>query len=306
MRQIGTIQIERDANRFGAFLHTLGIDNTIDPSADAWAVWVANDDHLEKASAELSTFQTAPSDRRYDDALPTAKALLATQQKAEGKRRGNFVDVRTASGRLQQWNAPITLALIGISIVVGLMTHVWEEHRIAEQPPLVNALQIAPIVIVGNQYGWDDLNSIKHGEVWRLVTPIFLHFGILHLMFNMFWLRDLGAMIETRRGTLFTILLVITVAIASNLGQYYWKGPQFGGMSGVVYGLFGYVWIKGRVDPMSGIGIRQETAAFMLIWLVACMTGFLGSIANTAHVVGLAVGVVFAYAPYLVRRVTRR
>ena len=152
MRQIGTIQTERDANRFGAFLQTLGIDNTIDPSAESWAVWVANDDHLEKASTELSTFQSAPTDRRYDDALPAAKTLLSTRQQAEDKRRENFVDVRTTSSRLRQWNAPVTFALIGISVVVGLMTHVWEEHRITEQPALINSLQIAPIVIVGDQY----------------------------------------------------------------------------------------------------------------------------------------------------------
>ena len=305
MRQIGTVQTERDAARFGAYLLTIGIDNTVEPTADSWAVWIANDDHLDKARGELDTFQANLNDARYGDAVQTANVLLANQQKAERRRRDNFVDVRTKSGHVQQWNAPITLVLIGISIIVALMTHVWAQRRTAEEPAIVNALRIAPIVVVGDRYGWNDLDSIKHGEVWRLITPIFLHFGIMHLVFNMFWMRDLGFMVETRRGTVFMGLLVLVIAIASNLGQYYWAGPTFGGMSGVVYGLFGYVWIKGLTDPMAGIGIRQETAVFMLIWLGACMTGFLGPIANAAHVVGLGVGVVFAYVPHLVRRMKR-
>ena len=305
MRQIGTVRTERDATRFGAYLLTIGIDNTVEPTADSWAVWIANDDHLDKARGELSTFQANSNDARYGDAVQTANVLLANQQKAERRRRDNFVDVRTKSGHVQQWNAPITLVLIGISIIVSLMTHVWAQRRTVEEPAIVNALRIAPIVVVGDRYGWNDLDSIKHGEVWRLITPIFLHFRIMHLVFNMFWMRDLGFMVETRRGTLFMGLLVVVIAIASNLGQYYWAGPTFGGMSGVVYGLFGYVWIKGLTDPMAGIGIRQETAVFMLIWLGACMTGFLGPIANAAHVVGLGVGVVFAYVPHLVRRMKR-
>ena len=306
MRQIGTIQDEQDASRFGAYLHTVAIDNTIEPSADAWAVWIADDDDLDKAREELQHFQTSPDDSRYIEAVRTADALLTTKLKDAQRRRENFIDVRTKSTQLQQWAAPLTIALIAFSVVVGMLTHVWEQRQTAERPPLVTALQIAPIVVIDHQYGWHGLDSIKHGEVWRLITPIFLHFGIMHLVFNMFWLRDLGFIVETRRGTLFMGVLVIVIAIASNLGQYYWAGPNFGGMSGVVYGLLGYVWIKGRIDPMSGIGIRQETVAFMLVWLVACMTGFLGPVANSAHVVGLGVGVVFAYVPYLVRRLNRR
>ena len=305
MRQIGTVQTEQDGVRFGAYLRTLGVDNMVEATGDSWAVWIANDDHLDKARGELNTFQANGNDARYGDAVQTANVLLANQQKAERRRRENFVDVRTKAGVVRQWNAPITLALIGISIVVGLMTHVWEQGRTAEEPAIINNLQIAPIVVVGDRYGWNNLDAIKHGEAWRLITPIFLHFGILHLVFNMFWMRDLGFMVETRRGTLFMGVLVLVIAIGSNLGQYYWAGPRFGGMSGVVYGLFGYVWIKGLTDPMAGIGIRQETAVFMLIWLGACMTGFLGPIANAAHVVGLGVGIVFGYVPHLVKRMKR-
>ena len=70
----------------------------------------------------------------------------------------------------------------------------------------------------------------------------------------------------------------------------------FGGMSGVVYALFGYVWMKGRYEPEQGMILHPSTVQTMLLWLVLCMTGFLGNIANAAHVVGLVAGILFGLA----------
>ena len=77
MRQIGTIADEADAERFGAYLATLGIDNTVEPSGDIWAVWVENDDQLERAGAELEKFLAAPENAHYADAVETAREEIA-------------------------------------------------------------------------------------------------------------------------------------------------------------------------------------------------------------------------------------
>jgi GlpG protein len=69
-------------------------------------------------------------------------------------------------------------------------------------------------------------------------------------------------------------------------------GPFFGGMSGVDYALFGYAWMKTRYDPTPGLFLPRETVLMGLIWLVVCLTGLAGNIANTAHFVGLGVGVI--------------
>jgi GlpG protein len=119
----------------------------------------------------------------------------------------------------------------------------------------------------------------------------------------MLWLRDLGSMIEGRQSTGQLAVLVLTIAAGSNLAQFFYRGaPNFGGMSGVVYGLLGYIWLRGKFDPASGLFLHPSTVVMMLIWLVAGFTGVLGPIANFAHLAGLMMGVVWGYLSSLRHR----
>ncbi len=146
------------------------------------------------------------------------------------------------------------------------------------------------------------LAEITNGQIWRLVTPIFIHFGVLHLLFNMLWLWDLGKVIETVKGIGFYALFVLVTGIGSNLTQFMMTGsPYFGGMSGVLYGLFGYLWMLGRTNPKVGFTLNQNVVVMMLVWFVLCWTGLLGPIANWAHTAGLVIGVFWGYSGKLLR-----
>ena len=127
-------------------------------------------------------------------------------------------------------------------------------------------------------------------QPWRLLTPMFLHFSLLHILFNLLWWSDLGRLIERlQSGTQLVLVTVITSA-ASNLAQFYYSGPQFGGLSGVVYGLLGYLWIYGKLNPGAGVALRKEIVIFMLAWMVICFVGLSGVVANAAHLAGLVSG----------------
>src|SRR6185437_14097196 len=140
------------------------------------------------------------------------------------------------------------------------------------------------------------LPEVFHGEIWRLFTPIFIHYGILHIVFNMLWFYQLGSMIEARQSSLFLFAFIAVAALLSNVSQYTFSHHEanFGGMSGIVYALGGYIWIRGKYDRASGLYLSPQNVAILLIWLVVCCTGFVGPIANTAHLVGILTGMAWA------------
>ena len=140
------------------------------------------------------------------------------------------------------------------------------------------------------------------GQYWRLVTPVFLHFGWLHIVFNCLWLWDLGGRVETVLGHMNMLMLFLVIAVVSNASQFAFGGPGlFGGMSGVVYGLLGFSWVAPLLQPRWRIQPSTSVMLLMVGWLVVCMVGLVevlgfGAIANAAHLGGLLCGVVLGTA----------
>jgi GlpG protein len=114
----------------------------------------------------------------------------------------------------------------------------------------------------------------------------------------MWWLLDLGTAIERRFSSRYVLLLVLVIASLSNLAEYVFNTPSFGGMSGVVFGLFGFIWMRGKFDPNAGIFMPRQTVILLMIWFVICLSGFL-PIANYAHAGGLFVGGLWGYVSAL-------
>jgi membrane associated rhomboid family serine protease len=144
------------------------------------------------------------------------------------------------------------------------------------------------------------------GEVWRLVTPVFLHFGYMHLIFNMVWLWELGGVIENTKGPFQLLLMSIVIGVGSNVTQYVIDGPYFGGMSGVVFGFLCFLWVQGKFNRHFDMHVRNTTIVWMLGWYVICWTGLVGSIANWAHTGGLVLGCVWAVIAVTIDRFASR
>lgn len=173
----------------------------------------------------------------------------------------------------------VTIALIAISAGLTLLAN----------------FSLVPALVIGLP-GRALFADVLAGEVWRLVTPMFLHLSFLHILFNMMWMWDLGRLVELVKGPIFLGAFVLVTGIASNAAQYVITGsPGFGGMSGVVYALLGYVWMQGRFNPRFGFEMHKATVIMMLIWYVVCWLGLVGPIANWAHTAGLLLGVAWGY-----------
>ena len=131
-------------------------------------------------------------------------------------------------------------------------------------------------------------------QPWRLLTPMFLHFSLLHIAFNLYWLYYLGSLIEVKESRWFFILLIIGSDLFSNILQLLFVSPFFGGLSGIIYALFGYLWVSSRFYPWSGYYVRADIAFWMLGWLVLGFVGVLGPVANFGHLGGLLAGMLAA------------
>ena len=184
-------------------------------------------------------------------------------------------------------SAPVNLILIVGSVLVFALSRMGENQG----PLLPLFISLYPAA----SPAW--LLEVRHGEVWRLFTPAFIHFGIPHLAFNMLGLKNVGDLMERVHGSRYYLFLTAVLALCSNLGQYFINGsPGFGGMSGVLYGLFGYLWMRSLSDPLYPLRLTRQTVVISLVWFVACFTGVLGPIANGAHTTGLVLGAVWGLA----------
>lgn len=153
--------------------------------------------------------------------------------------------------------------------------------------------------------------KIREGQVWRLFSPCVLHVSFLHLLFNMMWLFVLGQQIELRLSKFKYILLILIVGIISNIAQYLMSGPCFLGYSGVVMGMVGFIWSRQKVAPWEGYPLQKAVYIFLGIYLLLMLgisvfsfitkavgvSWFSSSIANTAHMTGLIVGIVLGRLP---------
>lgn len=289
MRLIGHLTDESSARAFADYLYVQGIENQLEQdSKDGWGIWISDEDKITCASDLLTRFRQNPTDPKYAKEGKGAAELRAQEQKDQDSYRKKLRDRRHLFKPLTPYSfGPLTFGMIAVSVFVAFLSNLGG-----------NEDAIRGLFITDFSTGqWDTtLPEIRQGEIWRLITPIFIHFGLAHIVFNLFCLRDFGSMIEARQSSLHLLILTLVFAICSNLGEvYFGHTPNFGGMSGVLYGLFGYIWIRGKFDPGSGLYLHPYTVIIMIVWFFACYTRLFGDIANTAHAVGLGMGMAWGF-----------
>ena len=296
MRRLGQTDDPKAAARLGDYLLARGVRT----QTDGDTMWVLDEDRVEEARAEFAAFEAEPDAPKYAAASQAAAEIREQELKAEIERRKLRMKTRTRYDRPQIARCGQTLLLIGLSILATFITEFGSQRK-----DLVQRLQISEVAQPGPDGFYGELPEVGRGEIQRLITPIFPHGSLMHLVFNMMWLFSLGPLVEFRRGPFRFLTLVLGIAVISNVAQFMWAGPRFYGMSGVVAGLFGYAWIYGRLAD-EGLRLNRETSALMLIYLFAVAIVGPPGIANAAHLAGLFAGITFAYSDVFIARALRR
>lgn len=264
---VKTLPQQRDLTELSRFLRGRGLVHRITEEGGHQQIWV-QDPALVEPLAELT-------DRwlNGDVELPDGEA----PQRAA---------IQTPSPR----QFPITLVLLLLS---GLGALIGMDIAGGNWIPWLTFQPLA-MTYNGIQFGpWGE--AMARGEFWRLLTPAFLHFSFFHILFNGLWIWELGRRLEAVLGPTHYLLFVLGTAIAANVTQFLGGPSVFGGMSGVVYALIGFIWMRQKFSPHPYLAVPSGIIGFMLLWLVICMTGIVdrfigGSVANGAHVGGLVAG----------------
>lgn len=305
MRHLTTITGKTKAETFVAYLLTQDIVTHVEPSADKneWDIWVRDEDRLETAKREFSQFFASSDDPKYLQAIDQAKTILKEKRLQLSDRQKNvqYSASRVSPDMFGGSIPPLTLTIIILCVFLGLVTQFgapdpnnWLGNFAKKQLMFVDmSLYRASL---------DPTASLKKGELWRVITPAFLHGGTIHLLFNMLSLASLGRLTERLEGIGRYAMLVVVIAIGSHLLQglmpLNWYGsPNFVGISGVIFGLLGYVGMKTTLRPDLGF---QLPAQVYLMTALILVIGFSGGskdfqMANLAHVGGLVVGVALAF-----------
>jgi rhomboid protease GluP len=140
--------------------------------------------------------------------------------------------------------------------------------------------------------------AIAQGQWWRFVTPVFIHIGWLHIIFNSYALWIVGPQVEKLYGSARFVILYVITGVAGVVGSYLFHPFAISaGASGAIFGLFGVLLVFGiryreSIPPFFKRAVGTGVLPVILINLVIGLT--IPGIDNSAHIGGLIAGAVLA------------
>jgi GlpG protein len=227
------------------------------------ALWLIDAQHQVETEAELNRFLSEPNHKRYQSA---SWDVAETRKSQFHYHTPSFLSMIKAKA------GPVTLSIMLLCVVIFALQQLGFNQQL---------FQILHFPALDGQQ-W---------QLWRWLSHAVLHFSVMHIAFNILWWWQLGGDIEKKLGGLKLLQIFALSSALSGAGQYWVEGANFGGLSGVVYALVGYLWVVSTKAPQLGLTIPRQIVGFMLIWLVLGYMQPFMAIANTAHLAGLIAGV---------------
>ncbi|HET8815992.1 MAG TPA: rhomboid family intramembrane serine protease [Pseudidiomarina sp.] len=250
-----------------AYLRQRGIPVTVSENGNQLELWLTQSSYKALAKELIAEFKNNPQPHES----PTTP--IGSYDTSSSRHRSDVSLWQQLRG--QAGAVTFGFAILVVAVYLGLQTPAAES--------LFATLRIS-----------DYFDVFPWTQPWRLITPALLHFSLMHILFNVFWWWYLGGRFEKLYGSVWLILALVVIAVISNVAQFLVGGPYFGGLSGVVYGLFGCAVVLAWQRPTHPLFLPPGLIGFMLVWLVLGYTDLLWvNVANTAHTAGLLSGLAF-------------
>lgn len=171
---------------------------------------------------------------------------------------------------------PFTLLITALCIGVYLLQHIGLQNTIFE-------LAHYPY------YQGEDQ------QIWRYISHSLVHLSEAHIIFNLLWWWQFAGLIERYLGSFKLILLFLIAAMLTGVAQNWASGPNFFGLSGVVYTILAYVFIRSK---WSNPRFLELPNSFLYMLLIGIAIGFISplfgiSMGNASHISGLILGLLW-------------
>ena len=139
------------------------------------------------------------------------------------------------------------------------------------------------------------------GEWWRLITNIFIHFGIIHLVMNTYALYMAGVYLEPMLGKTKYLAAYLCTGVIASIASLWWHkaGVNSAGASGAIFGLYGVflaLLFTNLIPKQVRVALLQSIGIFVLYNL---FYGMKSGIDNAAHIGGLLSGMIIGFSFYL-------
>lgn len=274
MIHIITLSNPQAADLFVNYMATKGVRIHAKNENQQISLWLEDQHQLEMVEKELNVFLREPFHPRYQ---------AASWQTGDPKNTSIKYRPAFSIKNMVQRSGPLTVLLVILCIVIFILQQVLGDQDVL------------------TYLAWPYDESLNF-EVWRYITPAFLHFSLTHIAFNLAIWWYLAGQVEQRIGSgkLFVVLLIS--ALVSNWAQALVISSSFetfGGLSGVTFALIGYTGLTSLRNPEKGIYVPSGLLVMSVLWIIMGYMGVLdslvgGSVANTAHFAGFLIGLLMA------------
>lgn len=194
-------------------------------------------------------------------------------------------------------NQVITKIILTINVAVFVITAALSQE--------IMWIPAENLVFFGANYGPFTVD----GQWWRLVSSVFLHAGLIHILFNSIILYQIGSFVEVLlTKKLYLAIYLVTGICASITSLIFNYGVVSIGASGAIFGLFGFFAAMLTTKIFSSDFKKRFIKSTWLFIGINLLIGTLGPIDNAAHIGGLVSGFILGIisTPIIKESVVRR